>query len=82
MADKEAEQRTVAAHAPQIASPIPSGEHTVWADVSPLLEAACGGCCLFIYLPFVLLSDIVIAPYEKCYCVSCDRISFCDTEWR
>ncbi|XP_023002807.1 N-alpha-acetyltransferase 35, NatC auxiliary subunit isoform X1 [Cucurbita maxima] len=42
MADKEAEERTVGAHAPQMSSPIPSGEHTVWADVSPLLEAACG----------------------------------------
>ncbi|XP_038878365.1 N-alpha-acetyltransferase 35, NatC auxiliary subunit isoform X1 [Benincasa hispida] len=42
MADKEPEEGTMATHAPQIASPIPSGEHTVWADVSPLLEAACG----------------------------------------
>uniref|UniRef100_A0A9I9CYP6 N-alpha-acetyltransferase 35, NatC auxiliary subunit n=1 Tax=Cucumis melo TaxID=3656 RepID=A0A9I9CYP6_CUCME len=41
MADKEPEQGTMATHSPQIASPIPSGENTVWADVSPLLEAAC-----------------------------------------
>ena len=49
MADKEAEERTVGAHAPQMASPIPSGEHTVWADVSPLLEAACGGCFFYLF---------------------------------
>lgn len=50
MADKEPGEGTMATPAPQIASPIPSGEHTVWADVSPLLEAACGGSCFFIYL--------------------------------
>lgn len=51
MADKEPEQGTMATHSPQIASPIPSGENTVWADVSPLLEAACRGF-FFLYSLF------------------------------
>lgn len=55
MADKEPEQGTMATHSPQIASPIPSGENTVWADVSPLLEAACRGF-FFLYSLFFFLS--------------------------
>ncbi|XP_068333975.1 uncharacterized protein [Pyrus communis] len=36
-----AEEATVNLPLPDCGTPIPSGDHTVWADVSPLLDAAC-----------------------------------------
>ncbi|KAM0969316.1 hypothetical protein COP2_017972 [Malus domestica] len=36
-----AEEATVNLPLPDRGTPIPSGDHTVWADVSPLLDAAC-----------------------------------------
>lgn len=40
-----AEEATVNLPLPDRGTPIPSGDHTVWADVSPLLDAACKGQC-------------------------------------
>lgn len=40
MAERDAEQATMSHQAPERSS-IPSGDNTVWADISPLLDAAC-----------------------------------------
>ncbi|ESR66330.1 MAK10 [Citrus sinensis] len=40
MAERDAEEATMSHQAPERSS-IPSGDNTVWADISPLLDAAC-----------------------------------------
>ncbi|KAL9442178.1 hypothetical protein AB3S75_020650 [Citrus x aurantiifolia] len=40
MAERDAKEATMSHHAPERSS-IPSGDNTVWADISPLLDAAC-----------------------------------------
>lgn len=42
MAERDAAEATMSHQAPERSS-IPSGDNTVWADISPLLDAACKG---------------------------------------